>query len=146
MTDVTQTDVSRPSALPSARLRNKPSQAQALVEQNSSEYLDAVEEEWNKKIDTEVETLVDGMVDIVNLASVSTQGMLVREKTLIFVLDWRQRQVQNRAGGIPCSVSCRINGGYTHSKVTRYVFQTPILTTTTIGSRGTLAIIHHSLA
>ena len=71
MADITQTDVSRPSALPSAKLRSKPSQAQALSEQSSAEYLDAVEEEWNKKIDVEIETLVDGMVDIVNLASVS---------------------------------------------------------------------------
>jgi mediator of RNA polymerase II transcription subunit 22 len=71
MADVTQTDVSRPSALPSARLRGKASQAQALAEQTSDEYLDSVEEEWNKKIDVEIETLVDGMVDIVNLASVS---------------------------------------------------------------------------
>lgn len=71
MADLTQTDVSRPSALPTARFRSKASQIQALAEQNSTEYLDAVEEDWNKKIDTEVETLVDGMVDIVNLASAS---------------------------------------------------------------------------
>lgn len=69
MADVTQTDVSRPSALPSARL--KPTAHQPTVDQSSDEYLVNVEEEWNKKIDVEVETLVDGMVDIVTLASVS---------------------------------------------------------------------------
>ena len=71
MADITQTDVSRPSALPSARLRPSASQSQSIFEQSSDEYLDFIEEEWNKKIDVEVETLVDGMVDIVNLASVS---------------------------------------------------------------------------
>ncbi len=70
MADVTQTDVSRPSALPTGRLRPTASQAAVLVEQNSTEYLDAVEEEWNKKVDAEVETLVDGMCDIVGLASI----------------------------------------------------------------------------
>ena len=76
MADITQTDVSRPSALPSARLRPAASQSQSTVDQNSDEYLDFVEEEWNKKIDVEVETLVDGMVDIVNLASV--RSVIVR--------------------------------------------------------------------
>lgn len=71
MADETQTDVSRPAALPNARLRTAVSQSKALVNQTSDEYLDLVEEEWNKKIDVEVETLVDSMVDIVNLASVS---------------------------------------------------------------------------
>jgi hypothetical protein len=68
-----QTDVSRPSALPSAGLLHrhlaKPQQSQS--EKSSSEYLDSIEEEWNKKVDMDVETLVDGMVDIVSLASVS---------------------------------------------------------------------------
>lgn len=30
-----------------------------------------MEEQWNKKVDVEVDTLVDGMVDLVSLASVS---------------------------------------------------------------------------
>lgn len=68
MSDVPQTDVSRPSALPSANLL--PRASQATIDQNSDEYLDAIEEEWNKKVDVEVETLVDGMVDLVSLASV----------------------------------------------------------------------------
>ena len=58
MADVTQTDVSRPSALPTARLRPSAAQQQAIVDQSSAEYLDFVEEEWNKKVDVEVETLV----------------------------------------------------------------------------------------
>ena len=70
MADVPQTDVSRPSALPTAKLWNR-GPAQPLIEQNSAEYLDAIEEEWNKKVDLEIETLVDGMVDFVSLASVS---------------------------------------------------------------------------
>ena len=71
MTD-TQTDVSRPSALPSATLRPLVASQQPHSDQkSSSEYLDAIEEEWNKKVDMDVETLVDGMVDIVALASVS---------------------------------------------------------------------------
>ena len=73
MADVTQTDVARPSALPNARLGPQHSQSKAAVDQNSDEYLDFVEEEWNKKVDAEVETLVDGMTDIVNLASVRSK-------------------------------------------------------------------------
>ena len=68
MSDVPQTDVSRPSALPTAKLLQR--QAPSVADQNSAEYLDAVEEEWNKRVDVEIETLVDGMVDIVSLASV----------------------------------------------------------------------------
>ena len=68
MADVPQTDVSRPSALPTAKLLQR--QAKPSVDQNSDEYLDAIEEEWNKRVDVEIETLVDGMVDIVALAAV----------------------------------------------------------------------------
>lgn len=71
MAEPPQTDVSRPSALPTAKLLQRPTFNQALVDQNSDEYLDTIEEEWNKKLDAEVEVLVDGMVDIVSLASVS---------------------------------------------------------------------------
>jgi mediator of RNA polymerase II transcription subunit 22 len=71
MAEVPQTDVSRPSALPTANLLQRVGSSQTLVDQNSTEYLDAIEEEWNKKVDAEVETLVDGMVDLVSLASVS---------------------------------------------------------------------------
>ncbi|CDO71177.1 hypothetical protein BN946_scf184845.g47 [Trametes cinnabarina] len=69
MSDVPQTDVSRPSALPTAKLLQRPTQP--LVDQNSNEYLDAIEEEWNKKVDVEIETLVDGMTDLVSLASLA---------------------------------------------------------------------------
>jgi len=70
MAEPPQTDVSRPSALPTAKLLQRPAFSQALVDQNSDEYLDANEEDWNKKLDAEVEVLVDGMVDIVSLASI----------------------------------------------------------------------------
>ncbi|KAJ7089791.1 hypothetical protein B0H15DRAFT_839241 [Mycena belliarum] len=65
-----QTDVSRPSALPTANLLQRAPASQSLVDQNSADYLDTIEEEWNKKVDLEVETLLDGMVDLVGLAAV----------------------------------------------------------------------------
>lgn len=71
MSEVPQSDVSRPSALPTANLLQRGTVSQSLVDQNSAEYLDSIEEQWNKKVDMEVETLVDGMVDLVGLASVS---------------------------------------------------------------------------
>ena len=67
MSDLTS-DVSRPSALPTANLLRTP--VHPLVDQNSAEFLDSIEEEWNKKVDAEVDILVDGMVDLVSLASV----------------------------------------------------------------------------
>ncbi|KIM58352.1 hypothetical protein SCLCIDRAFT_10256 [Scleroderma citrinum Foug A] len=70
MTEPPQTDVSRPSALPTAKLFRRPAPNQALVDQNSEDYLNAIEEEWNKKLDAEIEILVDGMVEIVSLASI----------------------------------------------------------------------------
>ncbi|KAF8905065.1 hypothetical protein CPB84DRAFT_1745651 [Gymnopilus junonius] len=70
MAEAPQTDVSRPSALPTAHLLHRVI-PQNIVDQNSAEYLDAIEEEWNKKVDMEVETLVDGMVDLVSLASIT---------------------------------------------------------------------------
>ncbi|KAG8213241.1 surfeit locus protein 5 subunit 22 of mediator complex-domain-containing protein [Butyriboletus roseoflavus] len=69
MSEPPQTDVSRPSALPTATLHQR-SAVNALVDQDSDEYLDNIEEEWNKRLDAEVEVLVDGMVDIVSLASI----------------------------------------------------------------------------
>jgi len=77
---IPQSDVSRPSALPTASLlQSRTSTAARLAQsqaQNSAQYLDDIEEEWNKKVDTEIETLVDGMVDIVSLASVSRPSTL----------------------------------------------------------------------
>lgn len=77
MSEPPQTDVSRPSALPTATLHQR-SAANALVDQNSDEYLDNIEEEWNKRLDAEVEVLVDGMVDIVSLASVCPSSPSLR--------------------------------------------------------------------
>ncbi|KZP27339.1 hypothetical protein FIBSPDRAFT_1040211 [Athelia psychrophila] len=70
MAEPLQTDVSRPSALATANLRNAQTK-KAAVDQNSEEYLEQIEDEWNKKVDVEVETLVDGMVDLVSLASIA---------------------------------------------------------------------------
>jgi len=70
MSEVPQTDVSRPSALATGKLSQRGNANKPLVEQNSAEYLDAIEEDWNKRVDLEVETLVDGMVDLVGLASI----------------------------------------------------------------------------
>lgn len=69
MSEIPQTDVSRPSALPTAKL-SRGNVAQSSVDQSSAEYLDTIEEEWNKRVDMEVETLVDGMVDLVSIASI----------------------------------------------------------------------------
>lgn len=65
-----QSDVSRPSALPTAKFLQRGTAYQSSTDQNSAEYLDAIEEEWNKRVDMEVETLVDGMADLVSLATV----------------------------------------------------------------------------
>jgi len=68
-----QSDVSRPSALPTANLlyaKSSGARNQQSQDQNSNQYLDDIEEEWNKKVDVEIETLVDGMVDIVSLSSI----------------------------------------------------------------------------
>ncbi|KAJ7065238.1 hypothetical protein C8F01DRAFT_1218711 [Mycena amicta] len=70
-----QTDVSRPSALPTANLIPRANNAvlagqPGVSEQNSKEFLTAIEEEWNRKIDVELEALLDGMVDLVGLASI----------------------------------------------------------------------------
>lgn len=76
MSDIPQSDVSRPSKLPTAKILPHGA-APLAIEQTSAEYLEAVEEEWNKKVDVEIETLADGMVDLVNLASVSSHGLLL---------------------------------------------------------------------
>lgn len=71
MSQPPQTDVSRPAALARATLQTSSRlQQQALLEQPSDEYLDGIEEEWNRRLDTEVETLVEGMSDLVAIASV----------------------------------------------------------------------------
>ena len=70
MAEIPQTDVARRAALPTANLGQRT--APRVADENSDEYLDNIEEEWNKKVDAEIATLVDGMVDLVNLASVST--------------------------------------------------------------------------
>jgi hypothetical protein len=67
-----KSDVSRPSALPTARLgaTQSSSATAADSEQSSEQYLDAAEEEWNRKIDAELDVLVEGMQDLVALAEV----------------------------------------------------------------------------
>jgi hypothetical protein len=64
-----KTDALRPSALPSAAIR--PRNEGQQPELTSEQHLNQVYEEWNKKVDIEVETLVDGMVDLVSIAAVS---------------------------------------------------------------------------
>ncbi|KAL1689810.1 hypothetical protein GGG16DRAFT_57111 [Schizophyllum commune] len=82
-------DVSRPSALPSANFLQRFNTKDAAAEQNSTEYLDAIEEEWNKKVDTEVGTLVDNMVELVGLASVANKDK--------FLIAQESFQAQSRA-------------------------------------------------
>lgn len=68
MSDLPNTDVSRPSTLPTANLFHR---TPAPLSLNSDQYLDAIEEDWNKKVDTEIDILVDGIVDLVSLASIA---------------------------------------------------------------------------
>jgi hypothetical protein len=112
---IPQSDVSRPSALPTASLlQSRTSAAARLAQsqaQNSAQYLNDIEEEWNKKVDTEIETLVDGMVDIVSLASVSCPNALnITVRGVEHARDSRERQVSNGAGGLPNSMSGRVDG------------------------------------
>jgi mediator of RNA polymerase II transcription subunit 22 len=71
MSDIPQSDVSRPSQLPTAKILPHGA-ALPVTDQTPAEYLEAAEEEWNKRVDVEIETLAEGMVDLVNLASVSS--------------------------------------------------------------------------
>lgn len=71
MSDIPQSDVSRPSKLPTAKLLPHGG-ALPATDQTPAEHLEAAEEEWNKRVDVEIETLAEGMVDLVNLASVSS--------------------------------------------------------------------------
>ncbi len=109
MSDVPQSDVSRPSKLPTANLLPQ-GVAPLAVDQSSAEYLDAVEEEWNKKVDVEIETLADGMVDLVNLASVCPFPLIYSWTALTFVPDRYQRQVQNCTRNFPSAIPGRVHG------------------------------------
>lgn len=109
MSEPPQTDVSRPSALPTATLHQR-SAVNALVDQNSDEYLDNIEEEWNKKLDAEVEVLVDGMVDIVSLASVRSSTASVHDIDPDCPLDRTQGQVSHCPGILSSRVACRVDG------------------------------------
>lgn len=110
MSEIPQTDVSRPSALPTANLLQRGSTLQSLVDQNSSEYLDAIEEEWNKKVDLEVETLVDGMVDLVSLASIGDKDK--------FRMAQEAFQAQSRAESmVRPLVACDAPSGFSCTRV-----------------------------
>jgi len=67
-----QTDALRPAALPSASLKTRTAE-EHTIEQTSDAYLDSIYEDWNKKVDIEVETLVEGMVELVNIASIGNK-------------------------------------------------------------------------
>lgn len=72
MSDIPQSDVSRPSKLPTAKILPHGA-ALPTTDQTPAEYLEAAEEEWNKRVDVEIETLAEGMVDLVNLASINNK-------------------------------------------------------------------------
>ncbi|KAF8501659.1 hypothetical protein F5888DRAFT_1674241 [Russula emetica] len=72
MSEIPQSDVSRPSKLPTAKLLPHGA-ALPATDQTPAEYLEAAEEEWNKRVDVEIETLAEGMVDLVNLASINNK-------------------------------------------------------------------------
>jgi len=78
-----QTDASRPAALPTANIGGRNFDDEPVPTISSEEYLDQVEEEWNKKVDAEVETLVDGMVDLVAIASVCFCPSYRREQCIL---------------------------------------------------------------
>lgn len=68
-----QSDALRPSALPTAQLgqpsssrTNNPTSASSLQDDLQKTY-----EDWNKRIDTEVQGLASGLQDLVDLANVS---------------------------------------------------------------------------
>lgn len=63
-----QTDASRPFSLPTANIGVRSYEPAPQI--SSEEFLSNIEEEWNKKVDVDVETLVDGMADLVSIASV----------------------------------------------------------------------------
>ncbi|KAH8831630.1 hypothetical protein DL96DRAFT_1459810 [Flagelloscypha sp. PMI_526] len=75
MSHLPESDVSRRSGLPTHKLvqrGNLNSQGTTNDEDatDSKAYLDKVEKEWCDRIDNEIEVLVEGMVDIVGIASV----------------------------------------------------------------------------
>lgn len=76
MADNTQTDVSRPQALPTASLLPQrrvvaaPQSTEGRI-LSSEEYLAELEEQMNVRVDAEVKTLLAGMQELVELASVS---------------------------------------------------------------------------
>ncbi|KAF8718580.1 hypothetical protein AX14_011759 [Amanita brunnescens Koide BX004] len=119
MSDLPPSDVSRPSALPTANLLR--AAVHPLVDQNSAEFLDGIEEEWNKKVDAEVDTLVDGMVDLVSLASIADKDK--------FRIAQEAFQAQSRAESM-ASPSLSIRAVYL---------------TLAPGPRGQLAAVHHPL-
>ncbi|KAG8906676.1 hypothetical protein FRB99_006377 [Tulasnella sp. 403] len=66
------TDFARPSALPTASLRTN-QQRNQQQELTSDEYLQQLEEEWNRKIDEQIEILVHNMVDLVDIAKIENK-------------------------------------------------------------------------
>jgi len=74
-----KTDFARTAALPTASLFQR-AQANPQLDVDSETFLANIEEEWNKKVDTEVETLVDGMVDLVAIASIIRTDIRLHRK------------------------------------------------------------------
>ncbi|KAG8810888.1 hypothetical protein FRC17_002714 [Serendipita sp. 399] len=69
--DEFQTDALRPAALPTATFRRVPEDQ--TIDQTSDEYLDNMYEDWNKKLDAEIEVLVEGMTELVHIASIGNK-------------------------------------------------------------------------
>lgn len=76
-----QSDVSRPAHLVTGQLRTT-NQHIPEIEVTSEEYLAGIEEDWNKKIDVEIETLVNGMSDLVGIAAVGDMWVSLAFKRL----------------------------------------------------------------
>ncbi|KAG8953221.1 hypothetical protein FRC04_002631 [Tulasnella sp. 424] len=67
------TDFARPSALPTANIRSSQHGAAAALDINSEAYLSQLEEQWNLKIDEQVQILVNNMVDLVDIAKIGNK-------------------------------------------------------------------------
>ena len=103
-----QTDVSRSSTLPTPKSLQRP--IQPSVDQDSDDYLDGAEEQWNRCVDVEVETLVNGMVDIVALAAVRARRAHPTTLKFTVVADLRQGQTPHHIGDVPSTVPRSVHG------------------------------------
>ncbi|BGP43609.1 hypothetical protein JCM10450v2_007783 [Rhodotorula kratochvilovae] len=80
-----QTDFRRRTVLPSTHhnLRTGTNTHGDALDLPSDEYLDRIEEELNRRVDADAQSLVDGMRDLVALARLKTEQMLRSAQSLL---------------------------------------------------------------